>query len=502
MYYAEIGFGISTGFLLFLLWQGFDVVPMIFVITLIIAAVYLNHAKLAKNSFAKKEAKTSASTLIQFDDIGGQEVAKQELREALEFIKDATRITHLGIRPLKGVLLNGPPGTGKTLLAKAAAQFTDSVFFSVSGSEFVEMYVGVGAQRVRQLFEQAKKLAKSQHKESAVLFIDELDVVGGKRGQTTSNIEYDQTLNELLVQMDGLSFDDSVRILVIGATNRIDMLDPALLRPGRFDRQVKVDLPDKKGRLHILTLHTKNKPLAKNVSLDSIAANTFGFSGSHLESLTNEAAIMALREEQILITADHFECAIDKIIMGEKLDRVPNQMEKHRIAVHEVGHALLSELTRPGSVATINIASRSNALGYVRQTPLDDTYLYTTKVLTDKIAVALAGAVAEEIQLGNRSTGAASDFKHATELAKQIIHSGISTLGIVSPEDLPKELLHVTLTSIIKETEQYVHNILVDQQELLERITTLLLDKECINGDELRDIINITPQQYENKIAL
>jgi cell division protease FtsH len=489
MYYTEIGVGIGTGFLLFMLWQGMDIIPMLFVITLISAAVYLNHTRLTKKPFAARGTKTSNSTLIHFDDIGGQEVAKKELREALEFIKDVTRLTHLGIRPLKGVLLNGPPGTGKTLLAKAAAQFTDSVFLTVSGSEFVEMYVGVGAKRVRQLFQQAKTLAKNEHKDSAVLFIDELDVVGGKRGQTTSNIEYDQTLNELLVQMDGLSFDDSIKILVIGATNRIDMLDPALLRPGRFDRQVKVDLPDKKGRLHILGLHTKSKPLAADVSLEAIAANTFGFSGAHLESLTNEAAIIALREEQLTITAEHFQRAIDKIIMGEKLDRVPNPLEKQRIAIHEVGHALLSELTQPGSVATINIASRSNALGYVRQTPVDDTYLYTKDAIKAKIAVALAGAISEEISLGNRSTGASNDFKQAIDWAKQIINSGMSSLGIISPEDLTKELSHSTLTSILQEVEQYVHKTLLDHQETLQETVSLLLDKEYVSGDEFRIIL-------------
>lgn len=489
MYYAEIGVGISTGFLLFMLWQGMDVIPVLFVIALITATLYLTHTRLTRKPFTARGTKTSNSTLIHFDDIGGQEVAKKELREALEFIKDVTRLTHLGIRPLKGVLLNGPPGTGKTLLAKAAAQFTDSVFLTASGSEFVEMYVGVGAKRVRELFRQAKSLAKSEHKDSAVLFIDELDVVGGKRGQTTSNIEYDQTLNELLVQMDGLSFDDSIKILVIGATNRIDMLDPALLRPGRFDRQVKVDLPDKKGRLHILTLHTKYKPMAADVSLETIAANTFGFSGAHLESLANEAAIIALREEQLIITAEHFQRAIDKIIMGEKLDRVPNSLEKQRIAIHEVGHALLSELTQPGSVATINIASRSNALGYVRQTPVDDIYLYTKDAINAKIAVALAGAISEEISLGNRSTGASNDFKQAIDWAKQIINSGMSSLGIVSPEDLTQELLHATLTSILQEVEQSVHKILLDHQKTLKETVSLLLDKEYVSGDEFRIIL-------------
>ena len=489
MYYVETSIGVVTGIILFMLWQGIDIVPVLFVITLIGAAVYLKTTGSQKKSFATSDTKGSSVAMIGFDDIGGQEVAKNELREALEFIKDVTRLKHLGIRPLKGVLLNGPPGTGKTLLAKAAAQFTDSVFVAASGSEFVEMYVGIGAQRVRQLFNQAKALAKSQHKESAVLFIDELDVVGGKRGQATGNLEYDQTLNELLVQMDGLSFDDSIRILVIGATNRIDMLDSALLRPGRFDRQVKVDLPDRNGRLQILKLHSKNKPLQADVSLEKIAADTFGFSGAHLESLTNEAAILALREQETHITTEHFQSAIDKVMMGEKLGRMPSSTEKERIAVHEVGHAILSEFTKPGSVATINIASRSNALGYVRQTETDDNYLHTLEHLNGKIAVALAGAVAEEIRLGNRSTGAANDFKQATELVKLIIDSGMSVLGIISPADIPKELLHTTITLILKEEETSVHNILNSRRTLLDVIVTALLEKESISGDDFRMLL-------------
>ena len=489
MYLTELCIGIVAGLLLFMLWQGFEGILVFFVATLIITGIYFYYANVTKKSFAVNNKGLSASSLIQFDDIGGQEVAKQELREAIEFIKDSTRLSHLGIRPLKGVLLNGPPGTGKTLLAKAAAQFTDSVFLSASGSEFVEMYVGVGAQRVRQLFQSAKSLAKQQRKDSAILFIDELDILGGKRGQNAGNTEYDQTLNELLVQMDGLSFDDSVKILIIGATNRIDILDSALLRPGRFDRHVKVELPDKKGRLHILSLHTKNKPLASDVSLETLAANTFGFSGAHLESLTNEAAILALREEKVTITSEHFQSAIDKVIMGEKLDRRPNTLEKQRIAIHEAGHALVSEITRPGSVATINIASRSNALGYVRQTTLDDTYLYTLDVIKNKIAVALAGAIAEEINLGNRSTGASNDFKQAIDLAKEIIHNGMSTLGIISLEDLTKDLLHATITSIIKETEQYVYTILYNRQDTLQAAVALLLEKECLDGDEFRVLL-------------
>jgi len=489
MYRLEIASGILGGILLFLALQGYDILPVLFFVGLIGAFIYMNRARLGGKSFAAISQKEDTASLVKFDDIGGQEVAKNELREALEFIKDIDRLTKLGIRPLKGILLNGPPGTGKTLLAKAAAQFTESAFVAASGSEFVEMYVGVGAQRIRQLFNQARRQAKNLRKESAVIFIDEIEVLGGKRGQNTSNMEYDQTLNELLVQMDGLANDDDVRILVIAATNRIDILDPALLRPGRFDRQVRVDLPDKTGRIHILELHTRNKPLAADVCLDTIAADTFGFSGAHLESVTNEAAIMALRENVSEINSQHFKNAIEKVIMGEKLDRIPNTAEKRRIAIHEAGHALLSEIKQPGSVASINVASRSNALGYVRQTQADDTYLYTVEYLKNKIAVALAGAIAEELFLGNRSTGAANDFKQAMEYTKQIIFGGMSELGIISPDDIPKDLLHATLTKIIKEVEADVRDHLRNSEKLLTNTVNLLLDKECINGNEFRELL-------------
>lgn len=488
MYAKEIAIGVVTALLLFLLWQGVNIFPFLLFAVFVGAILYFNTMRLGGKSFAAPH-KDPKVKLVSLDDIGGQDVAKNELREALEFIKNADNIKKLGIRPLKGILLNGPPGTGKTLLAKAAAQFTDSVFLAASGSEFVEMYVGVGAQRIRQLFSQAKTMAKKQGKDSAVIFIDEIEVLGGKRGEANSHLEHEQTLNELLVQMDGLSADETVRILIIAATNRPDMLDAALLRPGRFDRQVKVDLPDKKGRLQILTLHSKNKPLAEDVNLEEIAAATMGFSGAHLESLTNEAAILALREEKQEIGAHHLRSAIDKVIMGEKLDRLPSPEEKQRIAIHEIGHALLSEITNPGSVATINVASRSNALGYVRQTQENDTYLYTLDQLKNKIAVALAGAVAEELTLGNRSTGATNDFKQATDIAKQIIYSGMSNIGIVSPDNIPTELFHSTMSSILKDIEMYVRSVLVTYQETAAKILTALIEKESLTGDQLREMI-------------
>lgn len=485
----EVGIGIVIGMLVFTYMQGVNILPVLLILGLVGAVVYTSGTRQGSKPFVFVGKAKEEEPLISFEDIGGQEVAKNELREAIEFIRDAESIKRLGIRPLKGILLNGPPGTGKTLLAKAAAQFTNSVFIATSGSEFVEMYVGVGAQRVRQLFKQAKNEARRNNKENAIVFIDEIEVLGGKRGQSSGHLEYDQTLNELLVQMDGLVMDGDIRILIIGATNRVDMLDEALLRPGRFDRQVRVELPDKKGRMHILNLHTKNKPLDKAVNLEDIAQDTFGFSGAHLESLTNEAAILALRDKSDKINTGHLRNAIEKVMMGEKLDRIPSQAEKTRIAIHEAGHAILSEIVQPGSVASVNVASRGRALGYVRQTQQEDLYLYTLDHLKGSIAVALAGAIAEERLLGSRSTGAGNDFTQAAKLSKQIIFGGMSSLGIISPEDLPKDVLHQTLMEIIKDSEEYVKATLQQYEGTLQHIVDILLLKESISGAEFRGLM-------------
>ncbi len=485
----EILAGVSAGVLLFLVFQKVNVLPLVFMVGLIGTVYYVTFYKqYGKSACYVSEGKNTCP--VSFDDIGGQEVAKNEICEALEFIKNDEQIKLMGIRPLKGILLSGPPGTGKTLLAKAAAQFTNSVFLSASGSEFVEMYVGVGAQRVRRLFDQARQMAKKLKKPGAVIFIDEIEVLGGARRQNYGNQEHDQTLNELLVQMDGISSDEEVKVLIIGATNRADMLDPALLRPGRFDRLVQVDLPDRKGRKHILKLHTRNKPLAPDVTIDSLAKDTFGFSGAQLESVTNEAAILAMRENSGKICSRHFQSAIEKVMMGEKLDRLPSQEEKNRIAIHESGHALIGELKLPGSVASVNVASRSNALGYVRQTQETDMYLYTCDQLKSKIAVALAGVLAEELMLKNRSTGGSNDFKHASDIAKQIVYSGMSELGIISAEDIPDDQLHSAITVILREVEDETRELLSKHRSDLEQISGLLLDKETISGDELRYVLN------------
>ena len=426
---------------------------------------------------------------VTFNDIGGQDMAKGELMEALSFLKESSKTKRLGIRPLKGVLLTGPPGTGKTLMAKAAAHYTESVFLTASGSQFVQMYAGVGANRVRQLFKQARSTAKQEGKTSAIIFIDEIDVLGAKRGTTTSHMEYDQTLNELLTQIDGIRSDHPVQVLVVGATNRSDLLDPALLRPGRFDRTVGVDLPDKKGRLHILQIHAANKPLAPNVNLEMVAAETSGFSGAHLESLLNEAAIGALRAGREEISSSDLSEAIEKVMLGEKSNRTIQKEERERVAFHEAGHAIVSEAVRPGSVASITIVSRNQALGYIRQNPKDDQYLYTKDQLLEAIMVCVAGAVSEELVFDQRSTGAQNDIEQATDLAKRMIFAGLSPLGIVSSE-LPATTLHETIVQIIAEQEQRVKALLQERVEVLTRVATCLLDEDSITGDDFRKLLD------------
>ncbi|NLM22776.1 MAG: AAA family ATPase [Firmicutes bacterium] len=424
---------------------------------------------------------------VAFDQIGGQEMAKRELLEALDFLLKPEKVREMGIRPLKGVMLVGPPGTGKTMLARAAANYTRSVFVSASGSEFIEVYAGVGAQRVRQLFSRCRQKARQEGKKSAVLFIDEIDILGGKRGSHSSHLEYDQTLNQFLVEMDGLNSGDEVNILVIGATNRPEILDPALLRPGRFDRIVQVDLPDLEGRKKILELHLKNKPVDPAVNLEKIARETFGFSGAHLESLANEAAILAMRAGEDTIREKHVLEAIEKVIMGEKVERKPSEEELWRIAVHETGHALVSETIEPGSVSSITITSRGKALGYIRQQPPEDRYLYTRDCLDHKIAVLLGGSISEKLILGNQSTGSSSDFQQAVDIAKKIIAAGLSSLGVVSIKDLPKGLLHRTIQEIINQQAQWVSSLLSGQVDLIRDLAAYLMEKEKITGNLFRE---------------
>jgi len=483
----EIGLGSGIAILGFLIWNGYDVIPLIFIGGFFVAIFFLAQSKgLVKPAGIHNVSRISEAT---FDDIGGQDGAIKELKEALDFINNYDQIKKLGIRPLKGILLTGPPGTGKTLMAKAAATYTDAVFIATSGSEFIEMYAGVGAQRVRKLFKTAKENAAKQNKNQAIVFIDEIDVLGGRRGQNSGHMEYDQTLNQLLVEMDGMKTDDSVKLLLIAATNRADILDEALMRPGRFDRAVKVDLPSKDGREQILKIHTRNKPVGADVDMTDVAKETFGFSGAHLESLANEAAIYAFREGAKQLVLRHFKEAVDKVIMGEKLDKRPNADELKRVSVHETGHALISEYLRSGSVSTLTISPRGNALGYMRQTPEDDTYLYTREYMENQICIMLAGALSEELIFDSRSTGASNDFDQAVQLAKKIVTSGMSTLGVVSEDSLPQNKLHNVITEILQTQENRVRKILEPYGERVMVVTNILLEQERLSGLDFRKLI-------------
>lgn len=487
----EIGIGAALAGIVFLAYLGVDLTPVVIVGGLAIAMRYAWTIRFGGKRFEVLGGgrRGQEAPSVEFSDVGGQETAKRELVEALDFIRHEEQVRRLGIRPLKGILLSGPPGTGKTLLAKAAANYTGSEFIAASGSEFVEMYAGVGAQRVRQLFADAREAARKAGKKSVVIFIDEIDVLGGKRGQHSSHLEYDQTLNQLLVEMDGISPRDDVRVLVLAATNRVDLLDPALLRPGRFDRIVKVDLPDKQGRLHILRIHMKNKPAEPDVDLEAIAQETFGFSGAHLESLVNEAAILAFRAGKDAIGMKELREAVEKVIMGERLDRRPSDEELRRIAVHEVAHALVAETLRPGSVSSVTITSRGNALGYVRQAPAGDTFLYTRDHIESQMAMLVAGAVAEEVILGTKSTGAANDFEQAVSLAKRMIAAGISHLGIVSEADLPRSIYHEAIQTLIRAQEDRARAIVEERASVITSVADILVDRERISGDEFRSIM-------------
>ncbi|BDG60533.1 AAA family ATPase [Caldinitratiruptor microaerophilus] len=484
---AEIALGAALGIGVFLGLQGYNVLPAFALAGLFF--LFSQVPGLRAPTRARAAAGPGAIPRVDFDEIGGQETAKKELKEALDFVVQRDRIRQLGIRPLKGILLTGPPGTGKTLLAKAAASYTDSVFLAASGSEFVEMYAGVGASRVRDLFRRAREMARHAGKASAIIFLDELEVLGGRRGAHQSHLEYDQTLNQLLVEMDGIQTDADVQIVVVGATNRPDLLDPALLRPGRFDRIVQVDLPDLKGRLAILEIHVRQKPLGPDVDLEQIARQTFGFSGAQLESLTNEAAILALREGAEAIEQRHLVEAIDKVILGEKVDRRPTPEEKRRVAVHEAGHAVVAEWVEPGSVASVTITPRGRAMGYVRSHPENDRYLYTREMLEGQIRVALAGAIAEDVVFGSRSTGAQSDFEKVVHLARQIVESGLSEMGVVDMESADRARVNEVISKVVQEQEEAVRAYLQQHRAVLGGVAEILEDRESMEGDELRRIL-------------
>lgn len=485
----EVLIGVIPAVVAFLIFLGLNVIPLVLAGVILFSLVYVTRMRNQPGISAdNRRGKSRTPSYLTFDDIGGQERAKHELKEALDFLIRHEEIKKFGIRPLKGILLTGPPGTGKTLMAKAAAHYTNSVFVSASGSEFVEMYVGVGASRIRDLFKEARTRASKENKDSAIIFIDEIDVIGGKRdgGQ---HREYDQTLNQLLTEMDGMHTSEQPRILMIAATNRKEMLDSALLRPGRFDRHIQVDLPDKKGRMHVLHIHANNKPISEEVDLDLVAGETFGFSGAQLESVMNEAAIYALRDQEERIGQKHFSLAIDKVMMGEKTDREATMEERKRVALHELGHAIAAESVRPGSVSMVSLSPRGQALGYVRHNPQQDQYLYTRTELEQQIMIALGGAVAEEMFYGGRSTGSRNDFEQALHLVRTMMDAGLTGLGIIDRQMVLKEELMKENSAILDDLHKRTRDMLEQYRNVFDQSLDILIREEVLSGEQFRHLM-------------
>lgn len=442
----------------------------------------------AQTKLEKDSNNTSIGTKPKttFRDVAGLEEIKEELFEIVDFMKSPEKYQKMGAKIPKGILFYGPPGTGKTLLASAVAGETNSSFFNVTGSEFVEKYVGVGAKRVRTLFERARKEAPS------IIFIDEIDAIGAKR-HLESNNEKDQTLNQLLVEMDGFNKDSSV--IIIGATNRIDLLDDALLRPGRFDRHVHISSPNVRTRYEILKVHTNNKPLDKSVDLDLLAKKTHGFNGAHLANIANEAAIFAVREKSALITSEHFDKALERVIAGvESKSSVLIEKEKRVVSYHEAGHALVSNILDLCKIQKISIIPRGEALGYVLQLPDEDRYIYTKSELTSKIQVLLAGKAAEELIFDHQSTGAKDDLKKVTDIATDMVCDyGMSRLGFITIDKSAKSSLSQDIQKeinyIVNDCYDNTLNLLKENINDLHIVSNFLFENETMTCDELQDLI-------------
>jgi cell division protease FtsH len=447
-----------------------------------------------------------------FADVAGYEGAKREVTEVVDFLKNPDRYRRAGAVGPKGVLMVGPPGTGKTLLARAVAGEAQVPFISVTGSSFVELFVGVGAARVRDLFEEARKRAPS------IVFIDEIDAIGQRRGgQFVSNDERDQTLNQLLAELDG--FDPATGVVVMAATNRPEVLDPALLRPGRFDRQVVIPLPTQKERRAILQVHAKGKPLGPDVDLDVVARGTPGFSGADLANLVNEAAIFAVRAGRSQIQAVDFSEARDRILLGRRDSSnalLPD--EKRAVAVHEGGHALVAALSEHGDpVAKVTILPAGQALGVTEQLPIDERHLYTEGYLKDSLAIRMGGRVAEQLVFGEASTGASNDLAGATDLATRMVREfGMSpALGPVgfasgSPMYLGTEevrsrpyaeatqrVVDEEVAKLLRQAERRATGLLTDHRDALDRLTEVLLERETIDGTDVDEILGRVPGQRQ-----
>ncbi len=460
-------------------------------------------------SFGKSRARMflGNKTVVTFHDVAGVDEAKQELTEVVEFLKYPEKFNSLGARIPRGVLLVGPPGTGKTLLARAVAGEAGVPFFSISGSEFVELFVGVGASRVRDLFEQAKRNSP------CIVFVDEIDAVGRQRGAGLggSHDEREQTLNQILVEMDG--FDTNTNVIVVAATNRPDVLDPALLRPGRFDRQVVLDRPDIRGRLEILNVHIKGKPLDKTIDLEALARRSPGFSGADLANLVNEAAILAARRNKKSIGMSEFNEAIDRVIAGpERRSRIITEEEKEIIAYHEGGHAVVQRiLPKCDPVSKVTIISRGMALGYTMSLPAEDRYLHSKTEFEDKIAGMLGGNVAEQMVFGDTTTGSSNDIEKATSLARAMVTQyGMSDK--LGPLAFGKKEEMVFLGREISEQRNYSDEVaakidaevrtlidnaydrakaaLTTHRDVLDKLASLLIEKETIEAEEFEALFD------------
>ncbi len=496
-------------------WENWGIV-LIQVVPLLLIGLFLvfmlRQAQSGNNqalSFGKSRARmfTGDKPTSTFDDVAGADEAKQELQEVVEFLKDPEKFTILGARIPKGVLLVGPPGTGKTLMARAVAGEAGVPFFSISGSEFVEMFVGVGASRVRDLFDQAKRNSP------CIVFVDEIDAVGRQRGAGLggSHDEREQTLNQILVEMDG--FDTDTKVIVIAATNRPDILDPALLRPGRFDRRVVLDRPDRKGREAILAVHTRGKPLAPDVDLSVLAKQTPGFTGADIENLVNEAAILAARRNKRAVGMEELQEAIERVVAGpERRSRLISEEEKRIIAYHEAGHALVQlKLEHCDPVHKVSIVARGMAGGYTLTLPEDDRLLYSRSKFEDELAGLMGGRVAEEVVFGDVTTGASTDLRRATQIARAMVteYAMTSTLGqrtfgqkeeliflgreIAEQRDYSETVasqIDEEIKAIIDRAYNRAKEVLVNNREVLDAIAHRLIEKETIESPELEAIVN------------
>ena len=451
--------------------------------------------------FGKSRAKLVEESRATFKDVAGLTEEKEEVQELIDFLKNPKKFTSMGARIPKGVLLVGPPGTGKTLLARAVAGEAKVPFYYISGSDFVELFVGIGASRVRDMFKQAKMNAP------CLIFIDEIDAVGRQRGTGLGggHDEREQTLNQLLTEMDGFGANEG--IIIIAATNRPDVLDPALLRPGRFDRQVTVSLPDKNARIEILKVHAKNKILAKNITLEYLAKRTPGFSGADLENLLNEAALLAVRRNKKEITMAEIDEATDRVLMGPaKVTKKYTDKEKKLVAYHEAGHAVLGlKLDGANEVQKITIIPRGHAGGYTMMTPKEEAFNYTKKELLESICGLLGGRVAEEVTFGEITTGAHDDFKKATKIARSMVTEyGMSNLGPMMLEepdgntflgrdytknrnisDTVAHEIDEEMRSIINDCYKQATKIITENKKLLELIANTLLEEETITKEEI-----------------